>query len=143
MSYDFNAYLRLEDLPTLAALREVLRSTGGRVVIADEIDFAADGGYVEVLLDGSPTGFEVYSSEIDEKQRTRYRQRLQRANEQPDQHLAILEACNFDLNFNCSARDERSVTAARLVMRAIASAANGWFCDPQTGKTVRLRRGEP
>ncbi len=138
MSYDLNAYLRSESFPTLAVIREQLQRAGGRVLIADEIDFTKDTGHVAVILDGAPTGFEVYSSEIDEDRRARYRARLERAKARPDEHLSILESCDFDLSFNCQAKDEREVTAARLVMTAIATAANGWFCDPQTGKTVRL-----
>ena len=138
MSYDFNAYLRSERFPTLAVIREHLQRAGGRVVIVDELDFTKDTGHVVVMLDGAPAGFEVYSSAIDDDRRDRYRARLERAKAPPDEYLSILESCDFDLNFNCNARDEREVTAARFVMTAIATAATGWFCDPQTGDTVRL-----
>jgi hypothetical protein len=124
MSYDFNAYLVRASFPTLAELREHLVQAGGRVTIDDGVDFLTDTGWVNVMLDGAPTGFEVYSSEIDD-------------NEGPDQHLDILESNDFDLNFNCK-RDEREQTAARLVITAIATATNGWLCDPQIGTTVRL-----
>ena len=140
MSYDFNAYLRSERFPTLAVIREHLQRAGGRVVIADELDFTKDTGHVVIMLDGAPTGFEVYTSAIDDDRRDRYRSRLERAKAPPDEYLSILEACDFDLNFNCNARDEGEVTAARIVMIAIATAAGGWFCDPQTGNTVRLGR---
>jgi hypothetical protein len=135
MSCDFNAYLRSKRFPTLAVIREQLQRAGGRVVIADEIDFTKDTGYVDIMLDGTPTGFEVYSSEIDDDRRARYRARLERAKAPPDEYLSILESCDFDLMFN--AKGEREVTAARLVMTAIATAADGWVSDPQTGKTVR------
>lgn len=135
MGYDFNAYFRRENFPTLAVLREHLLRAGGRVVIADDIDFLTATGHVPMTLDGALTGFEVYASEIDDDRRARYRARLESANEAPDEHLAILEACDFDLNFNC-ARNE--ITAARIVITAIATATDGWLADPQTGKTVRL-----
>ena len=111
---------------------------GGRVLIADQIDFTNASGHVRVMLDGAPTGFEVYSSEIDADQRAGYRARLECAKAPPDEYLSILESCDFDLNFNCNAKDARELTAARLVLTAIATTADGWFCDAQTGKTVRL-----
>ena len=138
MSYDFNAYLRSERFPTLAVIREHLRRAGGRVVIMDELDFTKDTGHVAVMLDGAPTGFEVYSSAIGDDRRDRYRARLERAKVPADEHLSILESCNLDLYFICNERDEREIAAARIVMTAIATAANGWFCDPQTLATVRL-----
>ncbi len=138
MSYDFIAYLRSERFPRLAVVREHLQRAGGRVLIADEIDFTNASGHVGVMLDGAPTGFEVYPSEIDDDERASYRARLERAKAPPDEYLSILESCDFDLTFCCNAKDERELTAARLVLTAIAAAAGGWFSDPQMGKTVRL-----
>lgn len=151
MSFDLNAYFRREKFPTLAVLREHLRRAGNRVVIDEDVDFLTDTGWVNVSLDGTPTGFEVYSQEIDLERRARYRASLERDNEPPDRYLGILESCDFDLNFNCK-KDERELTAARIVMTAIATATNGWFSDPQSGSMIqmgvpefraRLRYGNP
>jgi len=132
MSYDFNVYFRRAAFPALPALRERLRP---RLEITDDVDFLTDTGWVNVILDGSPTGFEVYSSPIDEDRRAGYRARLARNGSPPDQHLGMLESCDFDLNVNCK-RNE--LTAARLVMTAIATMTNGWLSDPQEASTVQL-----
>jgi hypothetical protein len=136
MSYDFNAYFRRENFPTIALLREHLKRAGNRVVIDDDVDFLTAGGWVDVVLDGTPTGFEVFSGEVDDDSRARYRARLARNQTPPDQFLRILESCDFDLNFNC--KDDREVAAARLVMTVIATATNGWLSDPQNAITIRL-----
>jgi hypothetical protein len=138
MSYDFNAFFLRENFPTIAVLRAHLERAGNRVVIDDDVDFLVAEGWVDVTLDGTPTGFEVYSEEITDDSRARYRARLERNKEGPDQFLLILESSDFDLNFNCKT-DEREVTAARLVMTAIATATNGWLSDPQVGTTIRLQ----
>ena len=137
MSRDFNVYFCRKDYPTIEVLRGELKRAGGRVAIDDDTNFLVDEGFMPVVLDGKPTGFEVYSREIDEAYRARHRERLRQSNASPDDYLRILEACDFDLNFNCKA-DEREVTAARLVMTAIATVTRGWFSDPQTGTMVRL-----
>ncbi len=137
MSYDFNAFFRRESFPTIAVLRDHLKQAGNRVSIDDDIDFLSAGGWVDVCLDGTPTGFEVFSEEIDDDSRARYRARLERNKEPPDQFLRILESCDFDLNFNCK-NDEAEVTAARLVMTAIATATNGWLSDPQKATTIHF-----
>ncbi len=137
MSYDFNAYFRRADLPTIAVLREQLKRMGNRVAIDDDVDFLTVGGWVNVTLDGARTGFEVFSGEIDDDARARYRELLESNKEPPDQFLHILESCDFDLNFNCKS-NEREVTAARLVMTAIVTATNGWLSDPQNATTIRL-----
>lgn len=125
----------------MAVLREHLSRAGNRVVIEDDIDFLTAGGWVDVRLDGTPTGFEVFSGEIDDAKRARYRDLLERNNHPPDQFLCILESCDFDLNFNCK-KDERELTAARLVMTAIATATNGWLSDPQAGTMIRFGQTE-
>jgi hypothetical protein len=137
MSYDFNVYFRRAQFPTLAVLRAHLERAGKRVALDDDTNFLVDQGFMPVRLDGVPTGFEVYSQEIDDDARARYRARLARSQEPPDDYLHILESCDFDLNFNCKS-DPREVTAARLVMTAIATATNGWLSDPQQGTTIRL-----
>lgn len=136
MSFDFNAFFRREAFPSIAVLREHLLRAGNRVVIDDDIDFLTAEGWVDLRLDGTPTGFEVFPEQIDDESRARYRARLERNSKPPDELLDILESCDFELNFNC--KDEREVTAARLVMTAIATATNGWLSDPQTGTRVRL-----
>ena len=143
MSYDFNAFFRRAAFPALPALRERLRP---RVEITDDVDFLTDTGWVNIILDGSPTGFEVYSSPIDEAERASYRARLARNGSPPDRFLHVLESCDFDLNVNCK-RNE--LTAARLVMTAIAAMTNGWLSDPQQASTIyvghraRLNYGNP
>ena len=108
-----------------------------RVEVEDDVDFLTAEGWVAVTLDGIPTGFEVFSDSIDDETRSRYRARLKRNNESPDQFLHILETSDFDLNFNCK-NSQLEIEAARIVMNVIAKSAKGWISDPQIGKMVRL-----
>lgn len=137
MSYDLTAYVRSERLPSMSALAAHLQRTGGRIAIDDLDDVTAMHGYVPVTLDGAPTGFEVYWSEITDERRSSYRQRLARNRETPGEYLEILTTCDRDVGFSCKSGDAREVAAARLVANALASLAGGWVRDPQTKEVVR------
>jgi hypothetical protein len=137
MSYDFNAYVRRDRLPSIAALLERLQSTGARVVLDDVDDLTAVSGFVPVILDGAPTGFELYCDDITQHRRDEYRRLLEARHEASDEFLEILSACDLDIGFSCKASDPRELTAARIVATSLAEAAQGWFCDPQTDETIR------
>jgi hypothetical protein len=137
MSYDLNAYLRKDRLPSMSALGERLEAAGGRVVLQGVTDLTSVSGFLPVVLDGAPTGFEIYSDEINEAQRSSYRKLLERKGEAPDRFLEILTACDLDIGFSCKASDSREMTAARIVAKVLAEAAQGWFSDPQTSETIR------
>ena len=136
MSYDLNVYVRKDRLPSTAALRERLERGARRVELRDVDDLANASGFVPVVLDGAPTGFELFSSEITERDRGRYRKLLEERGEAPDQFLDILTACDLDIGFSCKASDARELAAARIVATALAEEAQGWFSDPQTDETI-------
>ncbi len=69
MSCDFNAFFVRADLPAIAVLRAHLERAGNRVVIVDDVDFLTAEGWIDVNLDGTSTGFEVYSEDITDDSR--------------------------------------------------------------------------
>jgi hypothetical protein len=140
MSYGFNAYILKARIPSESVFREWLQRAGGRVVIPEPGDLVTASGFLPVVLDGTPTGFEVYSSEITEPQREDHRNSLARAGEGPDRFLEILTACDLDVGFTCKTSDPHEVTAARIVATTLAEGAGGWFSDPQTAENIRYTR---
>jgi hypothetical protein len=85
-----------------------------------------------VLLDGRLSGFEVFISPITDEEREEYRQDLERAGLTPDGYSEVLRT--YELTINLCAHGADEVTAAKIVARALAAAARGHFCDPQTGE---------
>jgi hypothetical protein len=136
MSYDLNVYLRKDRLPSVAALRGRLERAERRVELRDIDDLTSADGFIPVVLDGAPTGFELRSSEITERIRALYRKILNERGEKPDIYLDILTACDLDIGFSCKAGDASERAAARIVATALAEEAQGWFSDPQTRETI-------
>ncbi len=137
MTYDLNAYLRRDHLPTASILQASLMRSGHHVVLPNIDDLTLVGGYIPLLLDGTPTGFELYADEITDAQRDDYRGLLKDRGLPSDQFLEILITSDLDIGFACESSDQRQIRAARLVAHALAEAAKGWFSDPQTGETIR------
>ena len=54
----------------------------------------------------------------------------------PDPQRQLLPTMNIANPTEWAGR--KPVVPQGYIITAIATAANGWFCDPQTGKTVRL-----
>ncbi|MGE5180826.1 MAG: hypothetical protein ACM31C_02130 [Acidobacteriota bacterium] len=136
MSYDLNVYVRKDRLPSAAALRERLARAGRGVELRDIDDLTNIRGFVPVMLDGALTGFELYSSDITDRDRDEYRELLKERGEAPDEFLKILTTCDLDVGFSCKASDSRERVAARIVATALAEAAQGWLSDPQTDETI-------
>jgi hypothetical protein len=138
MSYTFHAYLLAARLPSAADLREALRQASSRVELPGVEDLASVRGFLPVLLDGMPTGFELHGAPITDREREAYRRQLALDGETSDPLFEILTACDLEFSFACRASDEREVTAARIVAIVLAELACGWFSDPQAGESVRF-----
>ena len=135
MSYAFNVSVKKARLPDAEELRRRLEARG-RLKLPETLDVLQAEGFFALTLDGKDTGFEVFVGEITDQRREAYRQDLQAEGMPEDEHYRMLLEC--DLTITLSGKDRREAQAARIVATALASAAGGWFCDPQTGEEKKV-----
>lgn len=130
MSYDFIVYTQRSRIPVAARLAAELSSRAPWLDVSPSFDLRETRGYTPL----GTTGFEVWLEPILATEIEDHEQALKEAGAPPDQHLAILRACDTSVMFNC--KDDKEIRAARIVAGALAVLSGGFLCDPQTGVTV-------
>ena len=130
MSYDFIVYTQRSQLPEPTRLAAELCSRAPWIDVPSSFDLREAKGYVPL----GTTGFEVWLEPITTAEIEDHKQALKEAGKPPDDHLAILQRCDTSVIFNC--KDDREVSAARIVAGALAVLSGGFLCDPQKGATV-------
>ena len=123
-------YTRSNRIPEPSRLAAELSSRAPWLVLPASFDLREARGYIPL---GS-TGFVVWLSSITAAEIERHKEALKEAGEGDDVHLAILQASDTHIMFNC--KDEKEVAAARLVAGALATLSGGFVCDPQTDVTI-------
>jgi hypothetical protein len=131
MSYDLYAYVRFEQLPPEAKLRQLFERAGVVMNLPEDRDLASVSGFLPVTYGGAETGFEVFSGAIDKAEIAEYKKSLERSGKGSDEYLAMLTTCDRSFDFACKANDAREIAAATIVATILASAGIGWFRDPQ------------
>jgi hypothetical protein len=130
MSYDFIVYTRSNRIPEPARLAAELSSRAPWLAMPSSFDLRDASGYIPLAT----TGFEVWLEPITEAEIEGHKEALKHAGEEEDGHLAILQACDTSVMFNC--KDDQEISAARIVAGALATLSGGFLCDPQKGVTV-------
>jgi hypothetical protein len=130
MSYDFIVYTLSSQIPEPARLAAELSSRAPWLGVPPSFDLREASGYVPLAT----TGFEIWLEPITAAEIEDHKEALKEAGEPDDDHLAILQGCDTSVMFNC--KDDREISAARIVAGALAALSGGFLCDPQKGVTV-------
>jgi hypothetical protein len=139
MSVDFLIYTWTKNVPDGREFCRRLEVEGQRVRFPEVPDLLGQEGFLPVLLDGRPSGFEVDVSPITDEERAMYRRFLAREGKESDGQYEILMRC--DLTIMLSAHPGDEAIAAEIIARALATASRGYFCDPQTGEVISPQAG--
>lgn len=138
MTYDLHTYVLRGHLPSIDTLQQ---RTGGRVVLRIN-DLSAADGFIQAVLDGVETGFELFVHPITDEDRESYRESLAAFGTHDDELLPVLLATDLDFAWACNANDAKAREAAQLLASALADLAGGWLRDPQTSEMRKYVRRE-
>jgi hypothetical protein len=132
MSYHFIIYYtRSNRFPDPARLAAELSSRAPGLSLPSSIDLRVARGFIPI----ASTGFEVTRSPITSAQIEDHREALKEAGEADDDHVAVLQASDTRTTFRC--KDDKEISAARIVAGAVATLSGGYLSDPQQDITVQ------
>lgn len=111
MPYDLFVHASWQRLPDAGELAALLERADRWLRVADLPRPRELRGFVDVVFDGTDTGFDV---------------------------AVIASGATSDVHFKLTCRDVIHIIVARIFARTLARASGGTFNDPQTGELERM-----